>query len=104
MLPDSSMKLATSGSSTRGWCRTYPPSDSRLYEACTCILAQAEPPGQVPMMKNTLPLSKFQSLDSHSWAFLSAAVIEPLYSGQAIITASASRTASRRVSASAGIP
>ena len=30
MLPDSSMKLATWGRRTRGWWRTYPPSDSML--------------------------------------------------------------------------
>lgn len=69
-----------------------------------CIRGQPERPGPVPMMKKILPVRRLPRRDSHSMAFLRVAVIDPLYSGQAMMMASASRTESRNVSASAGIP
>ena len=58
----------------------------------------------MPMMKKIFPLSKLPRRESHSMAFFSVAVIDPLYSGQAMMIASAPRTASRNASASAGMP
>ena len=69
-----------------------------------CIRGHPERPGPVPMMKKILLVRRLPRRESHSMAFLSGAVMEPLYSGQATIMASALRIASRRVSASGGMP
>ena len=49
-----------------------------------CIRGQPERPGPVPMMKKILLVRRLPRLDSHSMAFFSVAVMDPLYSGQAM--------------------